>query len=360
MKLSWLNCFGILNETDKSPYARTLRTDFFGKLTDAFFVYSGPIDFTDECKHTGLFDYLSLFIFFGIIRLYQWVAKHMDNDDPFKWVGLVITLVPTLAASIIRVVFGLTLSLLTSPFIFMASLYIDYADKWHGNRYKQAALNIVGTEHSYKSMQRQLTLGEFLQQHRLSLDDLTMRPHEAGYTAIFTNAAQTVGGIAKDVVNGIGTLFGVGNKRATTKAHKRERKPIATLSLFYRHPPETSCLPSFRPNLNELFCFYCLCPNQALFQVGKHGVNKVEELVTYATQGDRQDEFLIPIYEDTQEDQLEELDALFRLNVGQALMNGNLDIRLDNPSKLDSALKEDEARPEQPTPTPLFRFHPAS
>lgn len=358
MNFSWLNCFGILKETDKSPYARTLRTGFFDKVKDAFFIYSGPIDFTDDCRYSGIFDYATLFIFLGLIKLYQRLNKHLEDDDPFKWLGLFIIFFPLIAASVIRVGLAIVMTLITSPFILLANLYIDYSDKWHANRYKQAALSIIGTEHSYKSTQTQLSLGEFLQRHRLSLEDLKMRPYEASYTTRVANAAQTVGNAIGGVATGIGSLFGYNNGRGSSKPKKRERKRIATLSLFYKHPPETSCLPSFRPNLNELFCFYCLCPNQALFQGGKYATQRIEELVTYAAQGEKQDEFLIPIYEDN-EDQLEELDALFRLNVGQALLNTHLDIRLGKPSTVSPDESSEKENPPRTSAPQLFQLHPS-
>lgn len=82
---SWLNIFGVLRESEKSPYSRTLRTGFTGKISDAFSVFAGHINLYEDCNYLGVFDYFTLSFFFFIQRAMQWIPKHYETDDPTYW-----------------------------------------------------------------------------------------------------------------------------------------------------------------------------------------------------------------------------------------------------------------------------------
>lgn len=354
---AWLNIFGVLKESDKSPYSRTLRTGFFDKLKDTFHILAGPIDIAEDAPYVGVFDYLTFLLFYANTKLFQWTQKHLESDDPVYWIVIALSFIASLVGGIARVAFGAAITLLTSPFVFAANLFIDRSLRWHANKYKETIYNIKGKDNSYRGDGTSKSLLSFLNDHRIGLEDLTMRLHqrstvvEAGKVAV-KGTVSVVDGL-RSAVSYIPGLGGVAPPQRTHKKAPKKKKVIATLSLFYKHPEEQSCWPTcWVPDWNSLFFYYCICPSSALYQGGKYATEQVAEGAKSMIQGVKQDEFLIDVYEDDEE-QAKALDALFLLNVGAALTNPHLDIHRDTP-KPQKRFKE---AAEKDTSTSLLRLH---
>ena len=66
-------------ETKSYPHARTLRTSFAQKLWDTFNAFAGEAPVIARKPHTGIFDYLTLYIPIGFLHLMGWCF-----DRPFQ------------------------------------------------------------------------------------------------------------------------------------------------------------------------------------------------------------------------------------------------------------------------------------
>lgn len=104
--LEFLNPGRGIIETKSSPHARTLRTDFKGKLRDAFFVFfgvrkdlfsllSGSVKSGIHPQHTGVLDVATLFIPAMLDRL---TMVAMENENWFLFGFLLVFDVPLVLA----------------------------------------------------------------------------------------------------------------------------------------------------------------------------------------------------------------------------------------------------------------------
>lgn len=147
--------FADIFETKTHPHARTLRTSFSQKLTDAFNIIAG--DILIDTKRIGLFDYFTLFVPYLLIKANKW----LDNSgyDTLSQVlfmtNLVILLTKLLVAAI-----GTILCL---PII--ASVH-GISKLVAGQTYSEA-LDVRGTN----ERQEEMTLGNYLMKTKQNVED---------------------------------------------------------------------------------------------------------------------------------------------------------------------------------------------
>lgn len=324
---AWWNIFGVLKENDKSPYSRTLRTDYWGKLIDTFRVLAGPIDIADDAKNGGVFDYSTLYIFFAVLQLFHWTHKHVDSDDLLYYFITIPCLIICFVGIIARISFAAALTAVLAVPVFFISRFTDTNRLWHGGKLKNNVLDIQGIDNSTASVGMTYSLGEFLRTHHLGLDDLTLSRADP---TVFRKTYN----VATSIVSTTVSLF------SGRKVAKARPEPTTTLALTYIHPVRQSCMPTFSLSWQTLLCFWWCAPNQVIARSAEYGYSKSKELL----QGEDKDEFLIGVYPQDEE-QAEQLSALFLLNVGDVLNNRN--ILIDRKESHEEACDDKEnAEPE--------------
>ncbi len=149
--------FADIFETKTHPHARTLRTSFSQKLTDAFDIIAGEL--LAETNHVGLFDYFTLFVPYLLIRANEWLEK--SGYDTLSSVLFTINIVIFLPRILVAVI-GTILCL---PII--ASVH-GISKLIAGQAYSEA-LDIKGKKADEEDL---VPLSNYLIKTKLTLEDL--------------------------------------------------------------------------------------------------------------------------------------------------------------------------------------------
>ena len=172
-QLAFLNPFRGMVETDAYPYARYYRTDFLGKVGDAFNAIAGSSPFSDTNKdHIGLVDYLTLMIPYLCKQSLWWCGRHFESDNTIARetaqtliAPLFIINVPIFAC---RYLISGLLTLLALPVIGVAHVL----SKEQGNKLVEEANKLIlgqaDDEHDY-------SLGDHLRQFEQSENDVEIK-----------------------------------------------------------------------------------------------------------------------------------------------------------------------------------------
>jgi hypothetical protein len=139
-----LNPFIELKETNVYPYARSLRTTFFQKLMDTFWVFLGnPIQVVPRDQsmfirffHFGIVDYATLGITYIIQRFTASFLNHYNESE--LWIGILLGVLQ-LPITFARTVSASVLTILSIPFVAIAHLitYVLSSEyKKHINEYE--------------------------------------------------------------------------------------------------------------------------------------------------------------------------------------------------------------------------------
>ncbi len=125
------NPFSNIIETRTFPHARTLRTNLFQKILDAFFIFAGtdyPFHHSrgnNRTEHLGLFDYTTLFIPHLLYRLTMLIGDRFEKKTAI--VIFCISLIILLPLFIVRCVVSAILTLISLAVILAvhAAFYTD-------------------------------------------------------------------------------------------------------------------------------------------------------------------------------------------------------------------------------------------
>ncbi len=291
-----LNVFAFLREHRNAPNARTLRSDYWGKLEDAFKAFNGNVSYTADnsdltLNTVGIFDFLTLFIPFAITRLLHWCLTHYRTNST-----ALALLIP---ASILQVA-SIFLRIATTCVFTLACMPLIYLVHWGVEHFtaapvKEEAYSIKGHDCSTENGggQTLYCLDTFLKRHHRHIDDLSvvMKTTNPGWRRFI--------GLNSSIKN--------------------------SLVFEYVHPKEESIVPSrqyFTSSMMLVYMFPFLIPMFAP-QVAGNATNSV---VSYL-KGDDKDSFEVDInLEDSQ--QQKQLSAIFQLNIANIL--NELDIEQQN------------------------------
>ena len=184
MKLRELNPFLILHEHKKAPYARLLRSGLWQRFKDTFFILAGDVAF-EGLEKPGLFDYLSLFIFFGLNKLTQ----QSLFSTPFKFSSLLFKApiwLMHIALLLTRVVVSAIMVVVLSPIIWAVHACLRH---YHADKLETTAASIVGKDKT-GLLDEQTTLSQYLKAKDLLLGDIQkvkieVKQQASGYSMPF-------------------------------------------------------------------------------------------------------------------------------------------------------------------------------
>jgi hypothetical protein len=168
------NPFHGIFETDTYIHARTLRTDFWQKIWDTFYVFAGWMYYPERKKkkdHVGIFDYATLMIPHLIDRLTIWCWTYKGNHPAaialFGFCVIPATII-SIVTNIVRFASAAVFTLLMSPIVGIVN---GISRVWGYLLYKTALALPIDEPTLYF---REYPLGQYLQRYGEELENFSI------------------------------------------------------------------------------------------------------------------------------------------------------------------------------------------
>lgn len=127
--LEIINPFAELNETKLHPHARSLRTTFWQKIRDAFFVFHGSFGILDEEKknvpgkyHLGIVDLPTL----GLTYLLNVITFAILRSKITSWIKIPLAIITAICFVVPRIALSAVLTLISAPFVGLSQLITNF------------------------------------------------------------------------------------------------------------------------------------------------------------------------------------------------------------------------------------------